>query len=153
MNDELEQLPDPNAGKTRIETPHGWGWTADGVEVTLDNGSVISVAVPSPSIDDYKKIIDEYIEGVAKAQEYDNATSFRSRAGYVTAFQPSAIAYGQWSDAIYVWSSHQRENPPATAPTLAEFKAMLVSEFPIPDAAVMAANKANVLAWFNSWFS
>ena len=43
MNEELEQLSDPNEGKTRIQTPHGWGWTSDGVEVTLDNGNVVSL--------------------------------------------------------------------------------------------------------------
>lgn len=49
MGEEIEQLPDPHEGQTRIETPHGWGWTSDGVEVTLDDGRVIALVAKSGS--------------------------------------------------------------------------------------------------------
>ena len=132
MNDD-GQLTDPNAGKTRIETPHGWGWTADGAEVTLDDGRVIALPTPSaPTLADYERAVEDVLQECASAHRYDDIVSACSYAAAANPFQEESAAILQWRGNVWAWCYGLLADSPATLPTLAEFRASLLAAWPMP---------------------
>ena len=134
MNDALEQLTDQNEGKTRVETPHGWGWTSDGVELTLDDGRVVAIAspTPTPSIEDYEHAVEAILQECADNHRYDDIVSACSYAAVDNPFQAESAAILAWRGNVWAWCYGLLSDPPATLPTLDEFRAALLAANPAP---------------------
>ena len=101
--------------------------------VELDDGRVIALPTPSaPSLEDYERAVEEVLQECAAAHRYDDIVSACSYAAVENPFQAESAAILQWRGNVWAWCYGLLANPPATLPTLAEFRAALLAANPAP---------------------
>jgi len=60
------------------------------------------LALPAPTIDDYKAAIQAHIDAVARAKDYDSAVSLAGyRGSMVTEYAADAEAFTAWRDPLW----------------------------------------------------
>ena len=101
--------------------------------VTLDDGRVVSLPTPSaPTLADYERAVEEVLQECAAAHRYDDIVSACSYAAAANPFQAESAAILQWRGNVWAWCYGLLADPPATLPTLAEFRAALLAANPAP---------------------
>jgi len=101
--------------------------------VALDDGRVIALPPPSaPTLEDYERAVEDVLQECAAAHRYDDIVSACSYAAVENPFQSESAAILQWRGNVWAWCYGLLANPPATLPTLAEFRAALLAANPAP---------------------
>ena len=101
--------------------------------VELDDGRVIALPTPSaPALEDYERAVEDVLQECAAAHRYDDIVSACSYAAVANPFQEESAAILQWRGNVWAWCYGLLADPPATLPTLAEFRASLLAAWPMP---------------------
>ena len=100
-----------------------------GVEL-VESGSI--AAQPTPSIEDYEHAVEDVLQECAAAHRYDDIVSACSYAAVENPFQSESAAILAWRGNVWAWCYGLLADPPATLPTLAEFRAALLAANPAP---------------------
>ena len=87
------------------------------------------LALPAPSIDDYKNAVQAHIDAIARAKDYDSGISLAGYKGSaVEAYAADADAFTTWRDPLWLTVFGILENVQSGAipqPTIPELIAML----------------------------
>lgn len=80
---------------------------ANGKRIVAGKGGVPVLADPEPPtqeevIKQYEAALDAHMDGVAKANRYDNRFTFALRAGYEGPYKAEGVAFAQWMDTCNV---------------------------------------------------
>ena len=143
--------PDPEEGKARVFANGAWSqvedhrgetwWNADGaplVITSLGDPSALGLTssappAPPPTLEDYRRGIQGFVDETARQRQYDGGTSCASYANSTNAtWAAEANAFIVWRDAVWVYSfaeldkvqSGQREQPTVAA-FIAELPALV----------------------------
>lgn len=101
--------------------------------VTLDDGRVNALPPPSaPSLEDYERAVEDVLQECAAAHRYDDIVSACSYAAVANPFQEESAAILAWRGNVWAWCYALMSDPPATLPTLVEFRAALLAANPAP---------------------
>ena len=101
--------------------------------VALDDGQVNALPTPSaPTLEDYEHAVEDVLQECAAAHRYDDIVSACSYAAVANPFQAESAAILQWRGNVWAWCYGLLSDPPATLPTLAEFRASLLAAWPMP---------------------
>lgn len=87
---------------------------------------------PPPTIEDYEHAVEAVLQECATAHRYDDIVSACSYAAVPNPFQDESAAILQWRGNVWAWCYGLLANPPATLPTLDEFRAALLAANPAP---------------------
>ena len=86
----------------------------------------------APTLADYERAVEDVLQECAAAHRYDDIVSACSYAAVENPFQNESAAILQWRGNVWAWCYGLLADPPATLPTLAEFRASLLAAWPMP---------------------
>ena len=93
----------------------------------------IVVAVPAaPTLEDYERTVEDVLQECAAAHRYDDIVSACSYAAVPNPFQEESAALLAWRGNVWSWCYALMAAPPATLPTLSEFRDALLEANPAP---------------------
>lgn len=132
-------------GKTLVDTVHFQiALERDTLEELTDEASTFGIypppvepeqcepVQPVPTLADYERAVEDVLQECAAAHRYDDIVSACSYAAVANPFQEESAAILQWRGNVWAWCYGLLSDPPATLPTLAEFRASLLAAWPMP---------------------